>query len=154
MVGVTFSNTYVVYGNASSYELDLSKTTDSALSFLKSMTKEANNSTGIPLSSFNYLNRREYGLFYHVADPSTSVTYLLNYFILSNLKVNVTSFPTMTSSFPPAGIDYRATGDFLGFGSDSEGIVILSLFSFKHICVKATRYGQLWLLYSFTGFTT
>lgn len=120
MVGVAFSNTYAGYANASSYELDLSKTTDSALSFLKSMTKEANNSTGVALSSFNYLNRREYGLFYHVTEASTSTTYLLNYFILSNLNLNLSSFPTIpANTFPPSSADYRSTGDFLGFGSDS-----------------------------------
>lgn len=59
-------------------------------------------------------------MFYHVADSSTTVTYLLSYFILSNLQVpSVSSFAPSVTSFPQAGADYSGTGDFLCYGSPS-----------------------------------
>jgi hypothetical protein len=93
-------------------------------------------------------------MFYHVADSSTTVTYLLSYFVLSNLNVNLAQFPTITNPFPPAGIDYLTTADFLCYGSPSQNIVNFILFSFKLICVKVTLYGQHGSEFLFTGFTT
>lgn len=62
-------------------------------------------------------------MFYHVADSSVTVTYLLSYFILSNMKINPSSFQTIVNPFPPVGIDYQATGDKLCWGSISQGVV-------------------------------
>jgi len=72
-------------------------------------------------------------MFYQVADSSTTVTYLLSYFILANIQIPITSLPTNAIPFPPSGIDYGATGDKLCYGSVSEGLVKLFLFSFKLI---------------------
>jgi hypothetical protein len=123
MVAVPFSDTLSSNLTLQTYELNLSKNTDPALSTLATTTNQITTSTGIPLSAFNFLNSRDYGNFYHVADSSTTVTYLLSYFILSNINLPLTSLPPV-SAFPSSPVNYQATGDKLCYGSVSQGVVI------------------------------
>ena len=52
--------------------IDLSKNTDSSLSTLAALNAET--STGLTLSSFNFLNQLDYGHFYQFADSKTAPT--------------------------------------------------------------------------------
>jgi hypothetical protein len=65
----------------------------------------------------------DFGHFYHVADDTTTVTYLLGYFALSNVQIPLTNLPTLVTPFPPSTVDYGKTGDLLCYGSASEGLV-------------------------------
>lgn len=84
--------------------------------------------TGGPfsLSSFNYLNRMDYGQFYHLADSTTTDSYLLSYFILSNTQIvltNLQAYPTTASALtiPPTATAFTnyGSGDKLCWGSQS-----------------------------------
>jgi hypothetical protein len=125
MVAVPFTPNLSSNLTPQTYELNLAKSTDPALSTLSSTTNELTNSTGIPLSAFNFLNERDYGKFYHVADPSNNVTYLLSYFVLANIGIPVTSLSNLSVPFPASTVDYSVTGDKLCFGSVSVGLVIV-----------------------------
>ena len=125
MVAIPFTPNLSSNLTLQTYELNLAKSTDPALSTLSSTTNELTNSTGIPLSAFNFLNGRDYGKFYHVADPSNGVTYLLSYFVLANLDIPVTSLSNLSVPFPASTVDFSRTGDKLCFGSVSEGLVII-----------------------------
>lgn len=153
MLGVPFSNTLVNSTNSSTYELNVDNSYDPSLFYLKRMTNEPNNATGIPLSAFNFLNQMEYSMFYSVVDPTIGTTYLLSYFVPSNLDVNVSSFPLLSFPFVSAGADYASTADKLCWGSTSQGVVhICSNNSFKPTCVKATLFGQPGSEYFSSGF--
>ena len=73
------------------YELDLTKISDPAFATIQSATNSLTQS--IPLSAFNFLNKRDFGHFYHIADnvDKPTVSYLLGYFILSNINIPVSS---------------------------------------------------------------
>ena len=64
-------------------ELDLAKLPGSLFSVLAGVTNEFSLAgSGLPLSAFRFLNDRDYGHFYHVADAGVDTTYLLNYWVL------------------------------------------------------------------------
>lgn len=71
----------------------------------------------------------DYGQFYHLADSTTTNSYLLSYFILSNTQIVLTglqAYPTAPSSLtiPSTAFTNYGSGDKLCWGSQSEGIVI------------------------------
>lgn len=88
--------------------------------------------SGFPLSALNFLNKRDFGHFYHIADSTspTSETYLLGYFVLSNAKINIAGLPQVAYNFPRDGFvktdTYATTGDKLCWGSSSDGLVTIA----------------------------
>lgn len=100
------------------YELDMSKVDDSSFSLIKSVT----DFTSTPMSAFNFLNKRDYGHFYHLADSAfaPTETSLLSYFVLSNSTISLTNLPSSAYNFLPSSINsnaYTLTGDKLCWGS-------------------------------------
>jgi len=101
----------------------LTKIGDSAFTTIK----EANNLvTPLALSSLNFLNRREFGHFFHLANnaENPTITYLLSYFILSNSQININNLPIDTYNFPVSNASfsvtddtYKSTGDKICWGS-------------------------------------
>jgi hypothetical protein len=103
---------------------------DSAFNSIKSAT----DFTNFSLSALNYLNLRDYGHFYHIADSPTapSETYLLSYFILSYVNFDISKLRNVAYNFPSDTAydgtayndnDYMLTGDRLCWGSTSQDIV-------------------------------
>jgi len=124
-IGVPFSNS--ISADSSSnlhYDIDMTRIGDSAFSTIKSATSFV--STPLPLSALNYLNRREFGHFFHIANSAQdpTITYLLAYFILANSQIDLTTLPTSTYNFPVTNSSfsltadtYATTGDKLCWGS-------------------------------------
>ncbi len=108
----------------------MQKIGDSAFNSIKSVT----DFTNFSLSVLNYLNLRDYGHFYQIADSSTAPfeTYLLSYFILSKVNFDISKLPNVPYNFPSDtaldgtpynDFDYMLTGDRLCWGSTSQEIV-------------------------------
>lgn len=68
-IGIPFSQSISSTTSPQVYELDLNKVDDGAFANIKSAT----GINSAPLSSLNFLNKRDFGHFYHIAD-STSPT--------------------------------------------------------------------------------
>ena len=145
-VGIPFSNSIssTLPSDPKIYELDMNKIGDSAFNSIKSVTEF----NAFSLSALNYLNMRDYGHFYSLANSATAPfeTYLLSYFILSNVKFDTTKLPAAPYNFPRDLLanpeTYLATGDRLCWGAASEGIVHISHnLSSKPISEKATHSG-------------
>lgn len=123
-VGIPISQT-ISADNSSDlkYDIDLNKIGDSAFTTIKS----ANNLvTPLALSSLNFLNRREFGHFFHLANnaENPTITYLLSYFILSNSQIVLNDLPSDTYNFPVTNASfsltddtYASTGDKICWGS-------------------------------------
>ena len=134
----------------------MSKIGDSAFNSIKTVTEF----NSFSLSALNYLNMRDYGHFYSLANSATAPfeTYLLSYFILSKVNFDTTILPSAPYNFPADGFataqTYLATGDRLCWGAASEGIVHIShYFSFKPISEKAIHSGLLGSVFCSIGFT-
>lgn len=114
-IAVPFSNT--ITASQKMYELNVNVYTTGVLSSFKAMNAALG--TGQALSPFNYLNNMDFGHFYQVADVTTSKTYMLSYFILSNTDIDPTTFTAYTSAAPliPASFANFQTGDKLCYGS-------------------------------------
>lgn len=88
----------------------MTKIGDSAFTTIKA----ANNLvTPLALSSLNFLNRREFGHFFHLANnaENPTITYLLSYFILSKSQININNLPTDTYNFPVSNASFSVTDD-------------------------------------------
>ena len=101
----------------------MTKIGDSAFTTIKAAD---NLVTPLALSSLNFLNRREYGHFFHLANnaENPTITYLLSYFILANSQIVINNLPTETFNFPvssanfnPSDDTYQSTGDKICWGS-------------------------------------
>lgn len=79
--------------------------------------------TGLPLSGFNFLNQLNYGHFYHIADLTYDITFLLSYWVYTNVDIDINRLPKYNGdSFTTLGANYGQTGDKLCYGSVSQGV--------------------------------
>lgn len=117
-VGIPISQT--ISANTSSdlkYDIDLKQIGDSAFSTIKA----ANNLvTPLALSSLNFLNRREFGHFFHLANnaKNPTITYLLSYFILSNSQIVLNGLPSESFNFPVTNASFNLTDDIYASTGD------------------------------------
>jgi hypothetical protein len=102
---------------------------DSSLNTLNMLTTATiTTGLGLALSAFNFLNVRDLGIFYEVADSTVTNTYLLSNWVLNNMvNLNPSAFPAYSTTnyfVPPtfAVANFQQTADKLCYGSQNIGI--------------------------------
>jgi len=122
--------------------INLPNTTDSSFSNL--LTFGSNPTTaltsGISLSSFNFLTNLNYNQFYSVMDSTFTNTILVSRILLR--VTDSASIPSFTATPLSFTADYANSADVLCWGQFSAGQVLLRLFSSKHICESQFLYGS------------